>query len=135
MRLIELSRSRFLRSLGVASKLNRDPRFIQDLMEHGEDRASEFLAALAFEATWRSRDPDAVMGFFAEDAEIVSAAPFPEGGHYKGKARILPFVAKHLAVNVRVDLTKKQAARNRVAWTVRRRRDGKIKALRLGAGT
>jgi NTE family protein len=47
VRVIELSRSRFSRSLGTASKLNRDPRFIEDLMSYGEARADEFLASLA----------------------------------------------------------------------------------------
>jgi NTE family protein len=152
VRVIELSRSRFSRSLGTASKMNRDPRFIEELMSHGEARAEEFLAALAFEEAWRSRDPGAVMGFFAEDAELVSSAPFPGRGPYKGRAQIRPFVAKHLAGDIRVDLTKKQVARNGVAWTVRllggagssdrsegvaeaQFRTGKIKALRLGDGT
>jgi NTE family protein len=152
VRVIELSRSRFARALGTASKLNRDPRFIQDLMSHGEAQAEEFLAALAFEDAWRNRDADAVMGFFAEDAELVSSAPFPERGPHKGRAQIRPFVAEHLAEEVRVDLTKKQVAREGVAWTVRALmgdgrsdrsegtaegefREGKIKALRLSAGT
>jgi NTE family protein len=152
VRVIELSRSRFSRSLGTASKLNRDPRFIEDLMSHGEARAEEFLEALAFEDAWRSRDPDAVMSFFAEDAELVSSAPFPGRGPYKGRARIRSFVTEYLAEEVRMDLTKKQVARNGVAWTVRAVtgdkpedwvegvveaafRGGKIKALRLGDGT
>jgi NTE family protein len=152
VRVIELSRSRFSRSLGTASKLNRDPRFIEDLMSHGEARAEEFLAALAFEEAWRSQDPEAVMGFFAEDAELVSSAPFSGRGPYKGKAQIQSFVAEHLAEEVRVDLTKKQVARNGAAWTVRavtgdkpaNRVEGvveaefrrqQIKALRLSART
>ena len=57
VRVIELSRSRFSRFLGTASKLNRDPHFIRDLMSHGEARAEEFLAALAFENAWKSRTP------------------------------------------------------------------------------
>src|ERR671933_586970 len=117
-RCLKLSRSRFSRSLGTASKLNRDPRFIEELMSHGEAQAEEFLAALAFEEAWRSRDSDAVMGFFAENAELVSSAPFPEAGTYKGRVQIQPFVAKHMAEEVRVDLTKKQVARDGVAWTV-----------------
>jgi NTE family protein len=88
-------------------------------MSHGETQAEEFLAALAFEDAWRSRDPDAVMGFFTDDAELVSSAPFPEGGPYKGRTQIRPFVAEHLAEEVRVDLTKRQVARDVVAWTVR----------------
>ena len=152
VRVIELSRSRFSRSLGTASKLNRDPRFIEDLMSHGEARAEEFLVALTFEDAWRSRDPDAVASFFAEDAELVSTAPFPSRGSHRGKRQIRRFVAKHLAGDVRVDLTRKQVARNGVAWTVRllggdgshdraegvaeaQFREGKIKALRLGDGT
>jgi NTE family protein len=152
VRVIEISRSRFAHSQGTASKLNRDPRFIEDLMSYGEAQAEEFLAALAFEEAWRSRDPDAVMSFFTEDAELVSSAPFSEGGPCKGRAQIRPYVAEHLAEEVRVDLTKKQVARDGVAWTVRAItgeesanqvegvaeagfRGRKIKTFRLEAGT
>jgi NTE family protein len=151
VRVIELSRSRFSRSLGTASKLNRDPRFIEELMSHGEARADEFLAALAFEDAWRSRDLEAVLSFFAEDAELVSSAPFPGNGPYNGKARIRSFLTEYIAEEVSMDLTKKQVARNGVAWTIRAAtaeeptnraegvveaqfREGKIKALRLRAG-
>jgi NTE family protein len=152
VRVIELSRSRFSRSLGTASKLDRDPRFIEDLMSHGEARADEFLAALAFEDAWRSRDLESVVSFFAEDAELVSSAPFPGCGTYKGRARIRSFVTEYLAEELRMDLTRKQVARNRVGWVVRTVRgeepanrveglveaqflEGKIKTLRLGDGT
>src|SRR5215213_7664892 len=152
VRVIELSRSRFPQSLGTASKMNRDPRFIEDLMSHGEARAQEFLAALAFEDAWRGKDPEAVAEFFAEDAEIVSSAPFPGRGMYKGRARIRSFVTEYLAEELRMDLTRKQVARNGVSWAVRTVRgdepanraeglveaqflEGKIKALRLGDGT
>jgi NTE family protein len=152
VRVIELARSRFSRSLGTASKLNRDPRFIEDLMFHGEARAEEFLAALAFEDAWRGRDAEAVADFFVEDAELVSSAPFPGRGVYKGRARIRSFVTKCLAEEVRMDLTRKQVARNGVGWAVRmvtgdepanraegrveaQFLEGKIKALRLGDGT
>jgi NTE family protein len=148
VRVIELSRSRFSRSLGTASKLNRDPRFIEELMSHGEARAEEFLTALAFEDAWRSRNPDVVMSFFAEDAEIVSAAPFPGRGPYEGRAQLRSFVTDYLAEAVRMDLTKKQVARNGVAWMVKadtddesgiraeglveaQFREGKIRILRL----
>ena len=68
VRRIELSRR-----LDTASKLNRDPSFIRGLVAHGEERAAEFLAPLAFEDAWRARDPDGVMGFFAEDATLSSS--------------------------------------------------------------
>jgi NTE family protein len=151
VRVIELARSRFSRSLGTASKLNRDPRFIEDLMFHGEARAEEFLAALAFEDAWRGKDPEAVADFFAEDAELVSSAPFPGRGTYKGRARIRSYVTEYLAEDLRLDLTRKQVARNGVGWAVRTVRGddpanwaeglveaqflkGKIKSLRLGDG-
>ena len=152
VRVIELTRSRFSRSLGTASKLNRDPRFIEELMFHGEARAEEFLAALAFEDAWRGKDPEAVADFFAEDAELVSSAPFPGCGAYKGRARIRSFMTEYLAEELRMDLTRKQVARNGVGWAVRtvtgdepasraeglveaQFLEGKITFLRLGDGT
>ena len=150
VRVIELSRSRLSRSLGPASKLNRDPGFIRDLISHGEVRADEFLTALAFEEAWMSRDPDSVMAFFAEDATLTSSGPFPKSGSYSGRSRIRPFVTEHLARDVRVDLTKKQIAQNGVVWKVRTStgvesedrvagvaeailRGSEIESLRLGA--
>ena len=152
VRVIELSRSRLSRSLGTASKLNRDPGFIRDLISHGEVRAEEFLTALAFEEAWRSRDPDAVMAFFADEATLVSSAPFPAGGRYTNRTQIRSFVTEHLAREVRVDPTRKQIAQNGVTWTVRAPardglanrvegvaeavfRGGKLESLRLGAVT
>jgi NTE family protein len=121
-------------------------------MFHGEARAEEFLAALAFEEAWRGKDPEAVAEFFAEDAELVSSSPFPGRGAYKGRARIRSFVTEYLAGKLRMDLTRKQVARNGVGWAVRtvtgegpanraeglleaQFLEGKIKALRLGDGT
>jgi NTE family protein len=155
VRVIELSRSRFSRSLGTASKLNRDPRFIRDLISHGEARAEEFLTALAFEDAWKRGNPTTVMGFFADDATLQVAAPFPGAGRYTGRAQIGSFVTQHLAGEVRIDLTKKQVAHNGVTWSVRTAagegstdgtaprpegvaeavfRAGRIRSLRLGTG-
>ena len=77
VRVIELSRSRLSASLGPASKLNRDPAFIGELIEHGAERADEFLAALSFERAWRAGDADAVLAHFADDAEL--SAPGADG--------------------------------------------------------
>src|SRR3712207_7312523 len=44
--------------------------------------------------------------FRSEDAELVSSAPFPGLGPYRGRARIRSFVTEHLAEGVRMDLTK-----------------------------
>ena len=148
VRLIELSRPRLSRSLGTASKLNRDPAFIGELLAHGRARAEEFLAALAFERAWRRRDPDAVLGCFADDAELSSAPPFPDRGLVRGRQGIGRFVRDHLTTDLHVDPTRKQVAGHLVTWTVRayrddpaepvqgraeaELRDGKVVALRLG---
>jgi NTE family protein len=131
VRLIELARPRLSRSLGTASKLNRDPVFIRDLIAHGEARAAEFLAALAFEAAWRGRDPAAVLARFADDAELVSGPPFPDRGRLRGKAEIGRFVREHLTTDLHVDPTRKQVARDRVTWAVRVARDGGAPVLGL----
>jgi NTE family protein len=131
VRLIELARPRLSRSLGTASKLNRDPAFVRELIAHGEARAAEFLAALAFEDAWRRRDPGAVLARFADDAELVSAPPFPDRGRLRGKAQIGQFVREHLTTDLHVDPTRKQVARDRVTWTVRASRNGGVPVLGL----
>ena len=55
VRILEFARPRSSRQLGPASKLNRDARFIRELMALGEQQAEEFLAMLAFERAWRSQ--------------------------------------------------------------------------------
>jgi hypothetical protein len=87
----------------------------------------------------------------AKNGKRTPLAAISEQGPVKGRAQIRPFVAEHLAEEVGVDLTKKQVARDRVAWTVRVLTDDEhatrvegvaeaefrgreIKALRLGAG-
>jgi NTE family protein len=150
VRLIELTRPRQSRSLGTGSKLNRDPAFIRELLDHGQARAEEFLAALAFEGAWRRRDPEAVLGCFADDAELTSTPPFPDRGTLRGRRQLGQFVRQHLTTDLHVDPTRQQVARDRVTWAVRAYRDdpgrlatrpgraeaafrdGRITSLRLG---
>ncbi len=110
VRVIELSRSRLSAWLGPASKLNRDPAFIRELIEHGAERADEFLAALSFERAWRAGDAEAVLEHFAEDAEV--SAPGADGD-------VAAFVRSRLADDVAVDATRKQVASDGITWTVR----------------
>ena len=87
-------------------------------MNYGDRRAGEFLGAIAFEAAWRDQDPDAVLSFFAEGAEVTLASP---AGHafYKGRSQVKSFVEKHLADGLHIDPTKHRVAGDRVTWTVR----------------
>jgi NTE family protein len=150
VRIVELSPSRVPQSLSARSKLNRDPAFIRALIAHGRAQADEFLTALAFERAWRDQDVQALIGFLADDVEFESAPPFPGHAATTGVDRVASFLRKHLSAIV-VDATKKQVARDRVAWTVKARssgagataggraqislRDSKIASLRLGPGT
>ncbi len=147
VRVIELSRSSLPRAT-AASKMNRDPRFLQNLISHGEQQAEEFLAALAFERAWADNDVAAVMGQFTDDPELVSAPPFAGSGRHQGSGQARRFVQEQLSAGVRMDLTHKLIARDRVTWTLRLRndsagtdpsgqaeaefRDGKVTSLRLG---
>jgi NTE family protein len=144
VRIIELVRSRVSRSLGPASKLNRDPAFIRELIEHGEARAGEFLDALAFERACLSRDLDAVMDFVEDDAALVSRPPFPESDPTRGAEHVRRFLREHFGGGLAIDPTRKQVAGTAVTWTARADpdgvpgtvraefRDGRIASLQLG---
>ncbi|WP_214368482.1 patatin-like phospholipase family protein [Pseudonocardia sp. H11422] len=148
VRIIELPRTHLTDNLGAASKINRDPVFIRELMSLGGRQADEFLAGLAFERAWAGRKTGPVMRWFTDDAELVSTAPFPLRGSFRGPEQVRRFVEEHLCGNLQVDSTHKQVARDRVTWRVRARdgdsgtalegraearfRDGKVAALWLG---
>ena len=89
-----------------------------------------------------------MMELFADDCELVSAPPFSAPGRHRGFGPVRQLVQELLSAGVRVDLTHKLVARERVTWTLRTRndhpgtdlhgqaeaqfRDGKITSLRLG---
>ena len=117
VRILEFARPRSSQQLGPTSKLNRDARFIRELMALGEQQAEEFLAMLAFERAWRSGDVDAVLAVLAPDVELVSVAPFrPREGLRGEHARA---EVAELCTAVKLDLTRKQLTRERATWTVR----------------
>jgi NTE family protein len=146
VRVIELARSRVSRSLGTASKLNREPDFIRDLIALGEARAEEFLGALAFERACLGGDLEAAMRLVDDDAALVSGPPFPEHSRARGADHVRRFLGENLGTGVAIDLTRKQVAGSRVTWTARAHRDaadllgtvqvefreGRITSLELG---
>jgi NTE family protein len=97
----------------------RDPSFITGLIAHGEERAEEFLVALAFERAWLARDVEATLRFFADDARLASEAPFPERKPVTGAPAIRRFLREHLTSDVTIDVTHKQVAGDRVTWSAR----------------
>ena len=117
VRVIELARPAASRWLGPASKLNRDGRFLRELMTQGERQADAFLTMLAFERAWQRAEVADLIPFLADHAELTSTEPFPLHGPVQG--RRLHEVIRDLARDVRIDLTNKQLTRERAAWTVR----------------
>jgi NTE family protein len=117
VRVIELARPEASRWLGPASKLNRDGRFLRELMTQGERQADAFLTTLAFERAWQRADVADLIRFMADDAELTSTEPFPLHGPVQG--RRVHEVIRDLARDVRIDLTNKQLTREKAAWTVR----------------
>ncbi len=148
IRVIEMVRSKQSQAWGAASKLNRDPEFLDGLIEQGKSRADQFVTALAFENAWRSSDPDRIASLFADDAEVASSAPFPPLPTQRGKDAARRLATTWLAAGVRVDPTRKQIAGDSVEWRVRSRktdsgervvgiaearfRDGEVISFRLG---
>ncbi len=149
VRVIEMIRPPSSQSAGAASKLNRDPAFLAELIAHGEQRAEQFIAALGFENAWLDGDLETILSYFADECEVASAAPFAAAESRPGADSAREFIGQRLASGVTVDLTKKQLAGDRVTWTVRasdngsgkRNRgiaearfiDGKITSFRLDA--
>lgn len=147
IRIIEMARSRESLKLGAASKLNRDPDFLDELIDQGEDRAEEFVAALGFEHAWRAADVEAVVAYFDRDADVSSAAPFTVRETRTGIEGVREFVTNALSKDITLDLTRKQISGDRVNWRIRlpaengkRRKglaqarfaNGRITSLRLG---
>ncbi len=118
-KIIEVRRIEMSEPLDFASKLDRSPSFIRRLMSYGDRRAGEFLEAIAFEAAWRARDPEVVMHFFAEEAEVKLVPPLAGHAIYRGKREIRSVVEEHLANGLRLDPTKHRVTGDRVTWAVR----------------
>ncbi len=147
LRIITMNRSARSLAMGAASKINREPRFLTELIEQGERRTDDFIAALGFERAWTAGDADAIGKFFTEDTEVGSAAPFAVRAPGRGLEAAREFVEALLAAKVGVDLTRKQQSGDEVRWRVRKPGDnggrvvgtatvrfngGKVTSLALG---
>lgn len=119
IRIIEMSRSVASQKLGEASKGNRDPAFLRQLIEQGEAKADVFVDALNFERAWRTGDHDEVAAFFADDCEITAVAPFIPRETQRGADAVRDFVTEALGNTIVVDLTRKQMSGDKVRWRVR----------------
>jgi hypothetical protein len=117
VRVIELSRARVSGALGVVSKLDRDPSFITGLIAHGEERAEEFLVALAFERARMARDVEATLRFrSSRPTRIRGAVSGTRVDYRRGRHPALPARSPHPRRHDRPD---PQADRRRPRYMVR----------------
>ncbi|MDO5500218.1 MAG: patatin-like phospholipase family protein [Propionibacteriaceae bacterium] len=101
------------------SKLNRDPRFIRELINLGKDQASDFLAAIAFEHAWQSRDGDHMLDHVAQGARICVNLPDWQLPLTRDPDAVERFFTEELPRRVAIDLTRKRVYRTAVTWEVR----------------
>jgi len=106
VRVIEMPRTALSGTWGPASKMNRDPAFLDGLVEAGRAQAARFATTLALEAAWKERDADAVLAAFAPEAVTDELAAF---------------VREHLGRDVTVDPVRKQLTGDTATWAVRLR--------------
>ena len=76
VRVLEMARPPHSQQRGYASKLNRDPAFLQELITLGLRQADEFLTAQGFENAWHSGDAEAVLAYFADNCLVRADPPF-----------------------------------------------------------
>ena len=120
IRIVQMNRTARSLAMGAASKINRDPRFLTELIEQGERRTSDFVTALAFERAWAAGDANEIVGFFTDRTEVSSTAPFAERPARQGLQAAREFVDALLEAKVGVDLTRKQHTGDHVRWRVRK---------------
>ena len=118
VRVLEFSRPLSSRLLGPASKLNRDPRFLRELMAPGRaagrgvPRDPGVRAGVAV-----GRDLDAILADPrpGRRADLHRAVPAARRPARRARARR----GRRPVPRVRMDLTRKQLTRERATWTVR----------------
>jgi hypothetical protein len=78
---------------------------------------------------WREGNLDRIMEQFAAEATIISEPPFLRQGKHHGVSAIRQFVDQQLSGTIRLDLTHKQVARERVTWALRLRQHGDVDSV------
>ncbi|HEX5587337.1 MAG TPA: patatin-like phospholipase family protein, partial [Acidimicrobiia bacterium] len=120
VRVIELPAEHLQRVRGPASKLNRDPAFLEALVDLGRGQADRFLQALAFEQRWRAGDVDALVDGLEPTVTLSIDPVFDVASRAaSGAERVRAFAAALLCDSVQVDTAHKQIAGDRVTWSIR----------------
>lgn len=115
VRIIEMPRAALGGTWGSASKLNRDPAFLDGLVRAGRAQATRFATALALETAWKAGEADGVLAAFAPEAVTDELAAF---------------VREHLGRDVTVDPVRKQLTGDTATWAVRVREHHTVRESR-----
>lgn len=127
VRILEMERTPGSREWGYASKLNRDPDFISGLMDLGRRQAQEQVDAMAFEHAWNAdeREPGALMGRFADSAEVSSTHPLAPLEPTGDRERIRGFFDEF---GLSVATSRARVCADGARWTIRSSLDRRIEA-------
>jgi NTE family protein len=115
VRILEMRRTPRTEAFGYASKLNRDPSFIADLLELGQTQAQEQIEALRFEQAWNDEDLGPVLDRFAEGAEVSSTHPMAPLAPTRDRNRIRAFFEEF---GPRVETSRARICQDGASWTV-----------------
>lgn len=116
VRILEMKRIAETKRWGYASKLNRDPRVITDLMNLGRLQGEEMLQTIDFERAWSRGDRSAMIDHLAPDVLVSSDHPDAPLAPTRDRALIRDYVD---ALGLSLDVSRKRICRNQVAWDLR----------------
>lgn len=119
IRLLEMQRPPSSVRWSHKSKLDRDPRFIRELINLGKEQASDFLTAIEFEQRWQARDGDGMLDYVAQGARVSAALPTWHVASTDDPDVVEQFFTSDLPANAAIDLTRKRAYREHVTWEIR----------------
>lgn len=119
IRLLEMHRPSGSGRWSQSSKLDRDPRFIRELIDLGRQQAGDFFAAIAFEHAWQARDGERMLDQVAADATISIDLPGWQQPHTADPDLVEAFFTSELPGQVTIDLTRKRTYRQVATWEVR----------------
>lgn len=125
VRILEMRRTPRTQAFGYASKLNRDPSFIAELIDQGQTQAQEQIEALRFEQAWNDEDLGPLMDHFAPGAMVSSTHPLAPLAPTEDRDRIRAFFEDF---GLQVETSRTRLCKDGAHWTVQASRDGGIQA-------
>jgi NTE family protein len=125
VRILEMRRTPRTEAFGYASKLNRDPSFIAELLELGQTQAQEQIEALRFEQAWDDQDLGPVLDRFAEGAVASSTHPMAPLPQTSNRHEIRAFFQEF---GPRVETCRARVCKEAANWTVHATSDHGIQA-------